>query len=115
MATDVNGFMESLNAGVFNQQLASALSDVAGAVADYGKAGKVTIELNMKQLGEGQQVMIAHKLVSKCPTAKGSRSEDAVTETPMYVGRRGDMTLLPQNQEDLFDGENVTSFKKGAN
>lgn len=32
------------------------------------------------------------------PTAKGKRSEENTTKTPLYVGRGGKLTLFPENQ-----------------
>lgn len=39
-ATDTNDFFNSLNAGVFSQQIGRALSDVAAGVVDHSKQGE---------------------------------------------------------------------------
>ena len=113
--TNVTTFMASLNQGKLQKQLGHILSDVAGAVIDHGRQGNVNIKLKIKQLGEGSQVTVEHTLDYKRPTSKGSRSEDNVTVTPMHVGSHGDLSLMPENQTEMFDGEeNVTPMGKGA-
>lgn len=51
-ATDATEFLNSLNGGVFVQQLGRALSDVGAGVVDHGKKGKVVITLELSQIGE---------------------------------------------------------------
>jgi len=88
MATDVGQFFSELDAGVFEEKLSRQLSEVAGAVIDHGKPGKVTITLDMTAIGSSSQVKVAHKLTYSRPTSKGKVSEENMTETPMHVGRR---------------------------
>ncbi len=87
--TDLSDFLNSLNAGVFAQQVARALSDVGGGVVDFGKKGKVVITLELSQIGESNQVKINHKLDYQVPTKRGSRREDTALDTPMYVTPNG--------------------------
>lgn len=88
-ATDTNEFINSLNAGVFAQQVGRALSDVAAGVVDFGKKGKVMITFDLSQIGESNQVKINHKLVYTAPTRRGSKREDTSLDTPMYVTENG--------------------------
>ena len=87
-----------LNCGVFEQQLDKAISDVALGVVTNSKPGKVTIELELKQIGEGQQVNVTHRLKYVKPTQRGKLTEDAATDTPMHVGAGGVVTLFPNHQ-----------------
>lgn len=96
--TDVNALLDDLDAGVFREKLGRALSDAAAGVIQTGKAGKVTITLDLKQIAESSQVDCSHKLSYTVPTAKGKRSEENTTKTPLYVGRGGKLTLFPENQ-----------------
>lgn len=105
MTTDVKEFLSDLDAGVFEQQLSKMISEVAGAVLDHNQMGKVSIILEMKRIGTSAQVMINEKLVYVRPTSKGKISEEYTTETPMYVGRRGKVSLFPEDQGQLFDKE----------
>jgi hypothetical protein len=101
--TDTNEFLNSLNAGVFAQQLGRALSDVGGGVVDFGKKGKVVITLEMSQIGESNQVKINHKLDYTVPTKRGSKREDTALDTPMYVTPNG-LELFQTNPTDqLFN------------
>lgn len=100
-STDLAAILDDLNGGVFSQQVGRALSDVAmGVVAhgDKGKIGEVTITFKLNRIGESSQVAVRHKLAYKRPTSKGSISEDTSNETPMYVGRGGRMSLVPDTQ-----------------
>lgn len=103
--TDVNQFMSEIGGGVFTQQIAAALSDVAANVMLHNKAGKVTISFDLKKMnGDTSQVMIKHKLDYKVPTNRGQRTETGTTETPMYVGRAGKMSIRDESQQDMFMG-----------
>lgn len=90
--------LPDLDAGVFTEKVGRALSDAAAGVVQTGKAGKVTITLDLKQIADSRQVDVAHKLAYVVPTAKGKRSEENTTKTPLYVGRGGKLTLFPENQ-----------------
>lgn len=90
-----------LNAGVFEQQVNQAISDVALGVVTQGKAGEVTIKLSLKQIGEGNQVSVTHKLSYVKPTMRGKLSEDAATDTPMHVGPGGVVSLFPNRQTSM--------------
>jgi hypothetical protein len=71
----------------------------------HNKAGKVTITFDLKKMnGDTSQVMIKHKLDYKVPTNRGHRTETGTTETPMYVGRGGKMTIANEAQTDIFAG-----------
>jgi hypothetical protein len=102
-ATDTNDFFNSLNAGVFAQQIGQALSNVAAGVIDHGKAGQVTITLKMKQIGQSNQVAVSHTLDFQQPTKRGKLREDSTLDTPLYVTPDG-LTLFQNNPtSQLFD------------
>lgn len=105
-STNVQDFIGALGAGSFESKLAATLSKCAHGTVLHGrgnKAGKVTIELTLKQVGENSQVIVSHKLSHKTPTPNGSQSEDNVTETPMYVGKNGKLSETAPQEE--FDGQ----------
>lgn len=101
--TDVSEFFSDLDAGVFEQKLSRALSDVAAGVIDNHAEGQVIIKMNLKQIGGSNTVNIKHSLTFKKPTINGDVTEKDITETPMHVGAGGRMTLFPENQEQMFD------------
>lgn len=101
MSTGKTNFAEmigDLNAGVFEQQVNQAISDVALGVVTQGKAGEVAVKLSLKQIGEGNQVSITHKLSYVKPTMRGKISEEASADTPMHVGTGGVVSLFPNAQ-----------------
>lgn len=100
MTTDVRAMLDDLDAGIFENKLAKALSDTALAVVSTGKKGKVIVQFDLDQIGNSQQVMVHHKLTFSHPTPKGKISEENITETPMHVGRGGALTLFPEDQTD---------------
>ncbi|WP_301361871.1 hypothetical protein [Stutzerimonas nitrititolerans] len=87
--TDTSEFINSLNAGVFAQQVGRALSDVAAGVVEHGKKGKLTLTFELSQIGESNQVKINHKLDFTQPTKRGSKREDTALDTPMYCTANG--------------------------
>lgn len=101
MQTDFQTMVGDLNAGVFAQQVGRALSDVAAGVVDTGKKGKVTLTFDLKRIGEAAQVNISHKVAFKRPTTRGEATEVTTSDTPMYVGARGVLSLMPGKQLSL--------------
>jgi hypothetical protein len=103
--TDTTEFINSLNAGVFAQQVGRALSDVAAGVVDHGKPGEVTLKFKLKQIGQSNQVAISHTLDFVQPTKRGQKREDTSLDTPMYVTENG-LELFATNPTDqLFKAE----------
>jgi len=110
MGTNVQEFIESLDIGIFEKKLSKALSEVAAAVVAHDRPGKVSITFDIKPLGSGAQVMVNHKLAFTQPRSKGNITEDNTTNTPMYVGKMGDMTIMPDNQTKMFDDTNISKL-----
>lgn len=106
-ATDSNEFLNSLNAGVFAQQLGRALSDVGAGVVDHGKKGKVTITLELSRIGESNQVKVNHKLDFTVPTKRGTKREDTTLDTPMYVTENGIELFQTDPTKQMFSREDA--------
>ena len=98
-ATDSADFIQSLNAGVFADQLGRALSDVAAGCIDHGKEGQVIITLKLKQIAQSNQVNVTHKLDYVQPTKRGKKREDTTLDTPMFVTPDG-LQLFQTNPTD---------------
>lgn len=103
--TDTAEFLEELNGGAFASQVGFVLSDVAAAVIEQGKGGKVIITLDFSQIGQSSQVMIKHKLEYKAPSKGGHRGESTAIETPMHVGTGGKLTLFQEKHDQMFTRE----------
>ena len=106
-ATDTSEFINSLNAGVFADQVGRAISDVAAGVVDHGKKGKVVISLELSRIGESNQVKINHKLDYTAPTKRGSKREDTALDTPMYVTSDGVVLFQTNPTDQLFKKEDT--------
>jgi len=105
-------FLADLEAGVVEEKLSHMLSMVALGVVQHNKAGKVTLQLDMKQVSKGsRQVTLAHKLSFSQPTAGGKKSEEDTQETIMFVNRGGNMTIMPETQGSLIDREGQPQTK----
>lgn len=113
-ATDVKNFIGDLNAGVFEQQLGRALSDVASGVITHGKKGQVKITLDLKQIGDSDQVEIMHKLDYTQPTKRGSRREDTAVATPMYVSNQGLSLFRTDPTAHLFDEQQAPVIQQAV-
>ena len=100
--TNIVEVIGDLDAGVFAQKMEHALHAVAEGVVATGKAGKVTITFDIKQIATSNQVAVKHKLAFVRPTNNGKIAEENTTETPMHVGVRGKLTLFPESQAELF-------------
>jgi hypothetical protein len=104
-ATNVPDFLGELDGGVFETKIASALNEVALGVMNNGSAGEVTLKFKvapMSKSREEKRVMITHKMSYVRPTPRGKFSEEDTTETPMYVNRGGELTILPKDQGQLL-------------
>lgn len=94
--TNLEDFFSELGAGAFKEKLALALSEAALGVVINGmgtKKSKVTIDFTISQIGENDQVIITHKLTKSIPTKRGKKMEENITETPMFVGKGGVLTI----------------------
>ncbi|MER1692083.1 hypothetical protein [Proteus mirabilis] len=103
--TNVPDFLSELDAGVFENKVSVALNDAALGVLNNGGKGKVIIELDIERLSnsmEEKRVEITHKLKFTAPTLRGKRIEEDATKTPMYVGKGGKLTIMQEDQGQLF-------------
>lgn len=102
--TDFPKILEDMNAGVFEQQINRAMSDVAANVATYGKKGEVVLKFRLKRIGNSNQVVIDHSIKSVIPLERGKITEEHESETPMHVAKGGKLSLYPHEQGDLLGG-----------
>ena len=114
--TNVEDFISELGAGVYKEKLAHILSECALGVTVHGtgnKKGKVTLEFTFSQIGEGEQVIVTHKLAHSTPTKRGKKSEEDTTETPFFVGKGGVLTIDPpkENLEGQYNLTQLTEVK----
>jgi hypothetical protein len=100
--TDLPALLSDLNAGVFEQQINAALSDVAANVVTHGKKGELVLKFSLKQIGDSNQVAMTHSMKFLVPTARGRIVEESAGDTPLHVGRGGKLSLYPQDQADMF-------------
>lgn len=97
-ATDVAELIQSMDAGQFELAVSTAISQVAAAVADLDKPGKVKLEFMFKKLPGAAMVAIEHSLEFKAPTEDGTRAETMNRRTTFHVAKGGKLTLTPENQ-----------------
>lgn len=97
--------LEELDAGIFHRKTSHAVAQVALAVVNAEsrkQTGKVTLEFNIERIGEGAQVNMTHKLAYQKPTLRGKVNETDETQTLLYVGKGGKMTVTPDTQLELI-------------
>lgn len=102
-ATNVPDFLGELNAGVLQEKLSIALSDAALAQINNGTGGKkatVGLTFTFQQMGDNDQVIISHKLTQSLPTKRGKKSEEDTTDTAMFVGKGGKMSISPPKEDE---------------
>ena len=105
--TQLDTLMEELDGGALAQRIALALADTAMGVAAVGekkKRGKVVVTFDIGLIGssDSSQVQIDHTVEMKAPTVRGRKSEQHTTSSVMYVGMRGKLTTLPNENRNLF-------------
>lgn len=100
--TSIAELLGEMNGGTVEQMANIAISDAALNVMEFDKNGEITLKIKLQRIGESQQVNAVATLSYKIPTKRGSRSEDYAVDTPLYVGKGGRLTVLPENQIDIF-------------
>lgn len=99
---DFTETLNDLDAGIFSQKLGAAIQKVALGVVETDKEGEVVITLKMKRIGDSHQVKCDHTLKFTAPTRRGKLIEHDKTTTPLHVGRGGRLTIMPEQQTDMF-------------
>ena len=66
------------------------------------KKAKSKLAIDIARIGESNQVNISHTLAYVEPTAKGKRSEDTTSETPMYLNNDGSVTIFANHTAQMF-------------
>ncbi len=115
--TVVPDFLGELDAGVFMNKIAAALNTVGLGVLNNGNKGKVVLTFDFERMGnsvEEKRVKIKHKLQYSTPTPRGKASEEDTTETPMWVNKGGKLTILQEDQGQLFSIKGTTDGKLKA-
>ena len=105
--TDTSEFINSLNAGVFADQVGRAISDVAAGVVEHGKQGEVTLKFKLKQIGQSNQVAVTHTLDYVQPTKRGKKREDTTLDTPLYVTADGVVLFQTNPTDQIFKKEDT--------
>ena len=109
---DVTETMADMDGGAFMQRVSKAVQDTAFAVSNQDDAearkGKVTITFDLEKIKNSRQVHVSHDVAFAYPTARGKRTENHKTATPMHVGNRGALTLFPENQAEMFGKDRQT-------
>jgi hypothetical protein len=91
--------LHDLNKGRTHAQLGDELAKVVAAVVETGKAGSITLKLDVKrQPGDYDAVTVAAKVTSKAPIF------DAPAST-FYVADGGGLGRTPPHQSGLFEDE----------
>lgn len=99
--TNFADLVGEFNAGVFEQQVNRALSDVAANVCETGKKGEVTLSFKVQRIGDSNQVNVTHKIKSLVPKQRGRVVEEHETSTPLHVGRGGTLSIFPNQQTSM--------------
>ncbi len=101
--TDTTELLSDLGGGAFLKALDVTLSEIGASVIETRKGGKISIEINIKPQGSGMAVLCSHKMACSIPTMDGKKTEDFTTATPLVVNERGNITMYPENQLQMFD------------
>jgi hypothetical protein len=102
-----------LDAGVFINKVTRGLADVALGAVTTAKAGKVVLTFDIKQIGTSNQVNIHHSIKFVKPTPNGKVTEENTTETPVYVGVGGALSVLPEKQDKMFNKDGSRTAAQG--
>jgi hypothetical protein len=99
--SEIGEFIGELGAGVFEEKLARVLNETASAVMANDRDGEVVLRFKMKPISSSQ-TKVTHSIEFKAPTLNGVKSEKNTTDTVMYVGQKGKLSLFPEDQMQMF-------------
>lgn len=109
MSTNVTEFIQDLDVGTFGDKLGVSLSEVAMGVMRSESAttakGRVIVEFEISMLSS-EKVNVKSKLKFIKPTSRGVQTEEDITDTPMYINRNGELSLM--QKKSLFDKDTTT-------
>lgn len=111
--SELNEFLSELGAGVFEEKLKRVLGETAMAVMTNNREGEITLKFKMKPISSSQAKVI-HAIEFKAPTQNGVKSEKNTTDTVMYVGAKGKLSLFPENQTQMFTTGGAIATTKEA-
>lgn len=120
--TDLNGFFNTLGAGVQRKIIEKVLSSTAKGVLDHGakgKTGEVNIKMKISRLSDDSVEQGAVKIVSEVsfatPTQRGKKAENEVRETVMYMTREGLRDTPPKKlDEEQHNQSGMPAQKTGT-
>ncbi|QEY15501.1 hypothetical protein D0C16_05630 [Cellvibrio sp. KY-GH-1] len=108
--SEISEFLAELGAGTFEEKLQRTINETASLVMTNNREGEVTIKFKMKPISSSQ-AKVTHSIDFKAPTLNGQKSEKNTTDTVMYVGQKGKLSLFPENQTQMFDMRGKTEVK----
>lgn len=86
--------LRQLRHGVFLDEASEALANVVKGVQETGKAGKLTIEINVKKATRGGAMILLDKIKATVP-------QDAPAETMLFATPEGNLQADDPNQRKL--------------
>lgn len=110
--TDIAEFIGELGAGVFEEKLTRTIRETALAAMQYNKTGEITLKFKITPINQSQ-VKIVHTIINKAPTMNGEKAEKNATDTHMFVGEKGKMSLFPENQAQMFSKTGAPATNRG--
>lgn len=99
--SEIADFLGELGAGNYEEKLTRSIKETALACMSNNKAGEITLKFKITPINQSQ-AKITHAIEFKAPTLNGVKTEKNSTETHMYVGTCGKMSLFPENQTQMF-------------
>jgi hypothetical protein len=97
----IGEFIAELGAGVYEEKLEAVLKNTATTVMANNREGEIILKFKIKPINQSQ-CKVQHTLERKAPTLNGMITEKDTTETVMFVGEKGKMSIFPENQTQMF-------------
>jgi hypothetical protein len=100
--------VQNLQGGVFEQVLDAAMAECAMAVAAQDgpakvrQKGKLVLTFELEPTSGDDMLDVLHRVEFKHPTIKGWRAEQTGDRHPMFVNRKGALTVV-KDEQGKFD------------
>lgn len=97
--TNVDDFVGELEGGIFKERLAIMLTEAALGAVLHNRKGKVSVNFDISRVNESGQVMVSANMKNTKPTKRGEITEAVKSDTPMWVGKGGVITIEQPSEE----------------
>lgn len=106
--SDIGEFIGECGAGTFEEKVNAALKEAGYSAMKHTAPSEIILKLKITPSNQSQ-AKVEHTIETLMPTLNGKKKETNKTNTIMYVGEKGKLSIFPENQSDMFTAKRSAS------